>query len=161
MSEAHDHPEMNALEASLGKLSPSPAALDRDQLMFQAGRASARLRWLWPAVAGTASLTAAALALVLVFRPVPVSVVEQRVVVIRQQAPPAVPAHPETPPEPWVETSAPVEDEPPLPQAEYLRRRQEVLRWGVDMLPPLAPGGPPPAPVLTPGAIRDYSDQPF
>lgn len=160
MSEAHDRTELSALETSLGKLSPTPAALDRDRLMYQAGRASARVSWLWPAVAGAASLTAAALALVLAFRPAPLSVVEQRVVVIRQQTPPVAPAHTETLPEPWVETSV-QSDEPPLPQAEYLRRRQEVLRWGVDVLPPPAPEGTASSPMLTPGSIREHPDQPF
>ena len=159
MSEAHDRPEMSALEVSLGKLSPAPAALDRDRLMFQAGRASARVRWLWPAVAGVASLSAAALALVLALRPAPIAVLEQRVVVIRQETPPPLPPRPETRPESWAEM--PVSEEPPFPQADYLRRRQEVLRWGVDMLPAMVPGGPPSAPALTPGSVRDYPDQPF
>ena len=158
MSEAHDRSEINALESALGKLSPSPAALDRDRLMFQAGRVAARRPWLWPAVAGAASLTAAALALVLVFRSAPVAIVEQRVVVIQQQTSPVGPAHSERRPE----TSEPVgEDEPPLPRAAYLRRLQEVLRWGVDTLPPSEPERTPSAPVLTPSAIRDNPDQPF
>jgi hypothetical protein len=155
MSEALGRPEMNDLEASLAGLSPSPAALDRDRLMFQAGRASVGVRWLWPACTGAAVLTAAALALVLVLRPAPILIVEQRVVSVRQETPPPVPPHSDPPPEPWLETSA------PLPQTDYLRRRQEVLRWGVDMLPPLPPGESSSSPTLTPGAIREHPDQPF
>jgi hypothetical protein len=158
MSEALDRPEMNDVEASLGKLSPSPAALDRDRLMFQAGRASVRVPWLWPAAAATATLTAAALALVLVFRPAPLSVVETKVVIIHKETLPPTPFS-EPPPESWVK--AEVWTDEPRPQTDYLRRRQEVLRWGVDMLPPTPPGEASSAPTLTPGAIREHPDQPF
>jgi hypothetical protein len=159
MSEALGRPEMNDLEASLARLAPSPAALDRDRLMFQAGRASVRVRWLWPACTGAAVLTAASLALVLALRPAPISVVEQRVVIVRQETPPPVPPHSDPLPEPRRETL--VWSDEPLPQTEYLRRRQEVLRWGVDMLPPPPPGEPSSSPTLTPGSIREHPDQPF
>ena len=158
MSEPLDRPEMTALEASLGKLAPCPAALDRDRLLFEAGRASARPGRLWQGAAAAASLTAAALALLLVLRPAPVTVVEPRVVYVHERpAPQPAPEDPATPPA----EVATADDEAPVPQTEYLRRRQEVLRWGVDMLPPPVPGTALSSPLLTPGSLRDYRDEPF
>lgn len=60
--DAHD-PEMTDLEHALSALQPTKGRLDRDRLMFEAGRRSAiapsRPRWAWPAVA--ASLAAVVL----------------------------------------------------------------------------------------------------
>jgi hypothetical protein len=68
-------PELAALQAQLARLQPAPLTLDRDRLMFAAGRAAAESeltiaatqrvagapRWAWPAT--TALMTAACLVL--------------------------------------------------------------------------------------------------
>lgn len=73
----------NELEQQLVALGPRPAAIDRDQLMFQAGRAEAlseltlrespshrRTRsWLWPSAAGLMTAAAAVLAVILIVGP--------------------------------------------------------------------------------------------
>ncbi len=65
-------PELVAIEAALGGLSPRPSGIQRDRLMFLAGRASAggvgeyatarRGRLLWPCVAAASLLAAAVFA---------------------------------------------------------------------------------------------------
>ncbi len=68
-------PELAALQAQLARLQPVPLTLDRDRLMFEAGRAAAASepriaatqrvasasRWIWPTA--TALMTAACLVL--------------------------------------------------------------------------------------------------
>jgi hypothetical protein len=45
-------PELAAMSHLLGGLSPAPAAVDRDRLLYEAGRRSVRSSRYWPAVAG-------------------------------------------------------------------------------------------------------------
>lgn len=149
---------MKGLEKSLGSLAPA-SGLDRDRLMFAAGRASARVGPLHPsrvpaAIAVLSSLAAAALGLLLVFRPA--HVVERVVLRTVPSRPPSLPV-PEVPVFPAAETSAPRVDFTPWEagQADYLRRRQEVLRWGVDMLPLPEPRSSPSTPTLTPGTVHE------
>ena len=42
-------PRLNEVAAALASLAPRPAALDRDRLLFRAGRASAPRPWFWRA----------------------------------------------------------------------------------------------------------------
>jgi hypothetical protein len=73
MSEKRMNDELAAAEAMLGSLTPAASSVDRDRLMFLAGRASAerlapprhRSAWLWPS-ATAAMTTAAAVLLVMV-----------------------------------------------------------------------------------------------
>lgn len=69
--------ELQSFEAALAQLRPSPAALDRDRLMFLAGQASARRAavteqrhilpgWFWPASSAVMTGVAAALLFLLV-----------------------------------------------------------------------------------------------
>ena len=54
----------------LTRFSPSPGGLDRDAILFAAGRASSRSRRLWPAIAGVLAVTQAiTLAQLLASRP--------------------------------------------------------------------------------------------
>jgi hypothetical protein len=130
-------PGLNEIAAALGALQPNPPALDRDRILFQAGRASAGRPWLWLATTAAATLVAAVLAGVLVFRPAPPPVVQ--IVYKDPPAPtPAPPPQDQAPP-------APPESEPPAPsypwpQTPYGRLQDRVLRWGLDGL-----GDPPPA----------------
>src|SRR5262245_50294991 len=43
--------DLTPLEAALARFAPAAARLDRDALMYAAGRASAGRSWLWPGVA--------------------------------------------------------------------------------------------------------------
>ena len=74
------------LEDSLSRFTPSPGGLDRDALLFAAGRASARPGRKWPTVAALLALSQAlTLALLVAGTPPPRD---------RSRPPPAVPAVP-------------------------------------------------------------------
>jgi hypothetical protein len=62
---------MSAFTESLSKLTPDGAALDRDALLFAAGRASARPNRRWQAVAGTLAACQLLTLALLWSRPVP------------------------------------------------------------------------------------------
>ena len=73
MSEKRMSDELAAVEAMLGSLTPAASSVDRDRLMFLAGRASAEGRslphrrrvytWLWPCATAASLLVAVALGL--------------------------------------------------------------------------------------------------
>lgn len=149
------------LEASLRSLTPLPPALDRDRLMFQAGRASGSRRQRRLVFA-----TVGALLLAVLVPPVAVTLNrrEPRVERIFVTIPPA-------PPRP--EKQAPVEQPPSgdetapyvteerwdhLPNLAHFRMEKQVLRWGLDGLqatqPP--PGPLPPAEPLPRVRGRDF-----
>ncbi len=72
----HLTPELRAFEAALASLAPRPSALDRDRLMYEAGRASVGAmpvaptsRWAWPVAFSGMSAVAASLFLALWLRP--------------------------------------------------------------------------------------------
>jgi hypothetical protein len=139
MSQPRNDPSLSAVERALAGLAPSAGALNRDALMFAAGRASAPRGWGWPCAAG-ATLAAAALAVLLFFRPAPEPVV-------RYVPAPAAPQ--ETAPSPPPAGDSLAQDEapvsPPRPGMGYLTLRQQVERWGDAGLPstPLADDGKP------------------
>jgi len=79
-------PQLQSLEAALAALVPRAERLDRDRLMFEAGRESvlksaSRGRWAWPALSTAMTALAGALLVMLVLRPEP-RVVE-RIVYVR------------------------------------------------------------------------------
>jgi hypothetical protein len=84
---AHD-PEMSDVERALSTLQPTKARLDRDRLMFEAGRRSmivpSRLRWAWPAVAASLAAVVLGQTVALGRRPAPELV--ERVVIVREPA---------------------------------------------------------------------------
>jgi hypothetical protein len=94
-------PELRSLEAELTRLRPRGDRLDRDRLLFQAGRASAvdlpprQVGWGWPAVLAAVTALAASLLVAIVTRPGP-QVVERVVRVpveqLRESPPSPVPA---------------------------------------------------------------------
>ena len=90
MSHVPSDPEVTAIESALRALVPSQSALDRDRLMFRAGQASARsrflTRWAWPSIAATLAIVAAGEGALLATRPEP-RVVE-RLVIVREPASP-------------------------------------------------------------------------
>jgi hypothetical protein len=153
--------DLTPLESVLQGLRPSSGTLSRDRVLFEAGRSAARPGRAWPTLAVLSTTVATVLALVLLFgRPGP-QIVERTVVV---QVPVPVPAPP-------AKEATPEEIEPDLPpppaaatlgQTDYLQRRREILRWGIDMLPE-TPSRIPTAAPLTPAdanALSDETDSP-
>jgi hypothetical protein len=148
MSEPPRDADIMALENALAALTPLPAVVNRDRLMFQAGRAS-RQFWNWPWAAATAALalTAAGLGAALILRPAPPA--EERLVIIHVREPaPSAPLAPANAPkgvEPGREepSTAELEDQPP-PSIPYYQLQNQLLRWGLDSLPALPPLPPPP-----------------
>ena len=143
MSESLD-PRLNEVAVALAALAPHPPALDRDRLLFRAGRASAPRPWFWRLSAAVSTMAAVALTAILFLRPVPTLV--ERVVYV-QVKPPPLPAPPKdvdiTPlPSPESEPSAPAYSWPTTP---YTRLEDRLLRWGLDGLgePPSPPAAPP------------------
>jgi hypothetical protein len=130
MSEPFD-PELIALESSLGRLVPRAEGLSRERMLFEAGRSCGRPGRLWPTLTGLASLTALILAGWLLTHP-PAVIVQERIVSQVKEVSSAVP--PASVAEPVAElTEEPVRRT--LPENEYLRLREEMLRWGMDALP--------------------------
>jgi hypothetical protein len=144
MSESLD-PQLNDLAAALASLRPAAPALNRDRLLFNAGRASAPRSWFWRVSAAISTTATAFLALVLLLRPAPTPVVT--IVYVSVAAPAADPLpKPEAPP-----TPTPPESEPAVPPyyswptTPYSRLEDRVLRWGLDGLAePTPPAAPPP-----------------
>jgi len=138
MSEPPHDPDLTAVERALAGLTPSAGQLNRDALLFAAGRRSLRRGWAWPCAATAASLAAAILAALLFLRPEPGTVV--RFVPV-----PSAPV--ETAVSPPDERSSPPDGPPtasasPLrPDLDYLTVWHQVERWGDAGLPPtrLAP----------------------
>ena len=125
MQEERLTPAESELESALRSLRPARAAIDRDRLMFQAGRASARRGgrvWL-----GATMALAAALGVSLVVRPGPREVV--RIVRVEPQ-----PTRPKAAPSlPMIYAFVGPADW--RGRGQYLKLRQEVLEKGLDALP--------------------------
>jgi hypothetical protein len=136
MSDERQTPELSELEAALGGLSPRPASVDRDALLYRAGRAAGARPWRRATAIST--LFALALAGVLVTRPV-------------VERPVPVPAP--TAPDVDSLTSPDVESVPSHGGREgpslYLQMQEQVLSRGLDGLPSFQmrsePGSPAPA----------------
>lgn len=135
--------ERDELERALTALAPRRTEVDRDRLMYQAGRAAAATRyrrWLWFSGGLTVASggATALLALALVFTPRPVRVVT---VPLPAPAPAPAPIQPADDegllPPPGVEAALP----PMLPPYSYGRLHQEIVRHGPDALLDPAPLG--------------------
>ena len=124
-------PAESELEAALRTLLPTSPLIDRDRLMFQAGRSSARRHgraWM------TATLAlAVALGVYAVLRPAPRGA--ERIVYVQADMPAVRPPHQHVlaaaTPDAWRD------------QGQYLKLLQEVLTKGADALP--GPESPAPA----------------
>jgi len=148
-SQPDPNPELKAVEAALGSLAPAPGRLDRDRVMYQAGRASVRRPSLaragWPALAASLAVLALGEAAALSTRP-SVRYVD-RVAVVREPATPTPPPAPAIIPEPEPEPERQLaRDAAPetlrLPflaltraETDYQKLRARVLRDGLDGLP--------------------------
>ena len=132
MSEFID-PRLSDVAAALAALAPRQPALDRDRILFRAGRASAPRPWFWRLSTATSTIAAVALAAILFLRPTPTPV--ERVVYVQVVQPPA-----KAPPKDKISTPpAPIESEPPEPPyswaaTPYTRLENQLLRWGLDGL---------------------------
>lgn len=150
MSE-HPEKELSELEQALRALEPAPSAINRDQLMFKAGRASALAPpgRGWQIATVCASATALCLALILALRPIPDPQV--RFVTLAPPLPEIaqqLPAHEVIPKEVTPHEASPVRDIFAGPfswGAEFpsWRMQQMALRWGVGSLPVWVPDDSP------------------
>jgi len=125
---------LNDLASALGQLRPI-AGVDRDALMFAAGRASAPAPWQLPLAAGISSLLALSLGLVLLLRPMPPPIIQTVIVTVHDPAPIAPPPGPPPSSEPTDTVPATLlqSNEPDLP---YNRLQDQLFRWGLDAVPP-------------------------
>jgi len=128
---------MNEFENALKALRPA-AELERDQLMYRAGQASAGRRgWIWRVATLSMTGVAGVLACVLVLRPQPAP--EERVVFVSvpQQAPVESGLQKTLPEPPRMVVME--HDAPPLSVpyhgAQLWQMEQQALRWGVESLP--------------------------
>ena len=116
-------------------MTPRPVHLDRDGLLFEAGRRSVRPSWIWPSAALSMTAVASLLVVALLSRPEPTP---ERVIQFVQQPVPAPPEQPAAPPI----AVAPDGDEHPLHSSSYWWLQQMALRDGVEQLPmPEVDGG--------------------
>jgi hypothetical protein len=158
MPDQRDEAELRELEAALRGLVPQ-GGLDREALMFRAGRASARPGRGWPLAAATSTAAAAVLGALLWSHPGPVPVVRYVTVpvpapqaAVKGQAPQAVAPRPAA----SAEESGPAAASPEMPTwlgaSDAIRLREHVLHWGLDGLPP-APAPPRSEPGETPASL--------
>jgi hypothetical protein len=145
MSESLD-PRLNDVAVALAALAPHPPALDRDRLLFRAGRASAPRPWFWRLTAAASTIAAVFLAATLLLRPAPSPIA--RVVYVQVTPPPILTPPKEVIPNP----PTPLESEPKepaysWPTTPYTRLEDRLLRWGLDGL--AEPSPPPAAPPET------------
>jgi hypothetical protein len=139
--------DLNRLADALRGLAPDPTPLDRDALMYRAGRNAARGVRLWQAAAALSTAAALALGLVLGLRPEPQAVTHTVVVTVTKEVPVPVESSPPAPERQadgfFVGTPAEPVDRP-LPR----RLEEQVLRWGLDGLPLPPPATPREAPSM-------------
>ena len=135
--------DLAAVEAALASLTPVPCGVDRDRMMFQAGRASAperlartprrRADWLWACATAASVLTAVTFATLWLSRS-GMEVAERKAGVEAERAAEIEP-RPEKRPVP-IEEHGEVAPEPKKWRSDYLQLRRLVMTQGVDALPP-------------------------
>ena len=133
----HESP-LTDVERALLTLAPAPPALDRDRLLFEAGRRSAPGRRLWPCATAALALLAAGLGAAMVLRPAPPPIVR------------IIPMDRPVPPPPTAPASPEPADESPAPAGPgYFQLQEQLLTRGLDGLPE-----PPPPPAVPPEALE-------
>jgi hypothetical protein len=133
--------EITRLADALRELRPTAVPLDRDRLMYEAGLACRPTGWQWPFATAVSLLATATMAVILVLRPGPriVNVNAPAPVLIRPAPAPQQPMVSPTPDPASLMTTA----EPVWPDIPLHRLEDQVLRWGLDGLPPTPPAPPP------------------
>jgi hypothetical protein len=133
MSQDKVNPDLEAVEAAVGSLRPAPSGIDRDRLMYLAGRAAGgdgshharrRAGWFWPCA------TAASLLAAVTFAGMWLSRGEPEVQIVYRDRPAAVP-------EPAPDLDEGVE-EPSTREGwrgDGLRMRRLVMTEGVEAMP--------------------------
>lgn len=125
---------MNDLESSLRNLKPKGDTFSADRVLYEAGRASAR-GWLWPMMCVCSMFLAVGLGVCLLLQPAP-TVIERIVYIPLPE--------PVSPPEPKESPSPDLKEEgtytslpamPEVPSDSYLHRRNQVVRWGMEIFP--------------------------
>jgi hypothetical protein len=128
--------DLNELERLLASLSPRPANLDRDRLLFRAGQESRRRHWVWRMATLGVAGACVCLTLMIVLRPAP----EPLVRIVKEQVVVYVPA-PESQASVAMAPQSPVAYAPGSPDGmkaqamSYWQMHQQALRFGVDGLP--------------------------
>jgi hypothetical protein len=145
MSDSTSDPKLAALEKSLAALVPVPGRIDRDQLLYRAGQESVRRPpWVWPSATAMLALVAAGLGTALAIRPAPPTM--ERIVYVHD-AESHTPASDSTPSDartpPTLTQNGGLEATGALwaNSAGYFQQRDQVIRWGVDALPPSPSSG--------------------
>jgi hypothetical protein len=138
-------PGLNEFTRALTAVAPNPGRLDRDALLFAAGRAAeARRGRVWKASTTLLTLVCTGLGATLAFRAPAVIEVPRVVIVSAPDRKPPAPAPPaEIPP-------LPSRDSLQADWAEGMRQRDSILQGGVAALtspPPVWPGLPDRTPI--------------
>ncbi len=148
--------ELEAIEQALGRLKPAAGRIDRDQIMFRAGRASAHKRQnLWPALAASLALVAVGEAIWLPRQAVPLVVERESsrpgTELTHAPRPSAAPIEPQgnVTPLPGEEVASMFFEELALGRTDQERLANQVLRYGLDGL---SGNGPAPLPGPAPSA---------
>jgi hypothetical protein len=123
-------PSEKEIEAALGGLRPARAPMNRDRVMFDAGRTSARRQnRIWQGIAGCLGIVLLASVM---YRP-PATVVETGRNAVASNVGNSLP----------VDTANRLHDsfyrERPDPIADYVRMRRAVLKRGIEALPAASP----------------------
>jgi hypothetical protein len=139
MSENIDDRQLKAFEDVLASLAPRPGQIDRDRLMYCAGQRSAsHRRWIWPVATFTLGVGTAVLGLASLARPVAQPI--ERIVYVNAPGPDAAKSDASS----EMLHAISKDNRPPIAERDdYLRLRQQALRWGIENLPAL-----PAAPVV-------------
>jgi hypothetical protein len=128
--------DLTAFTRALANVPPHQGLLNRDALLFAAGRASARRGPFWPALAGTLGVLSAALLVILLVRPASVVEVERIVYVPTPVGVEPIPTDPAPPAEDY---PTPVESPATPVWVGGSRLGQDVLHLGATAPPSWAP----------------------
>jgi hypothetical protein len=135
--------DLAPLADALKALSPASTGINRDRLLFEAGRGAAvpRLAWLWPAGTFLFAGLAVVLAGFVAFAERPKEVVfvdREKIVEVQVPVPVELGPQPQTQ-SPGANEVVQVEAGPNPETMHMYQVRRDVLRWGVAMLPPSKP----------------------
>jgi hypothetical protein len=147
------NPDLTTLATALAALRPLPDRLNRDPVMFEAGRQSvSRRSWAWATATGVLSAACLVLSGVLLFRSPPDPVI--RIVYVPEAPPVAASNRPPALASTTAFVGVPAAEEATADwPVNSVRLRDQVLRFGVDAFPEIT------FPLAAPGQ-RTFSDWP-